>query len=724
MKLAKTWTAIAVGAALLLDAAQAADYLVRDQQEYRKAVRALKPGDSVVLADGEWRDFDIVFEARGEKEAPVLLRPQTPGGVVIAGQSSLRLAGEHLIVRDLIFRDGYSPRGEVISFRKDSKSLANNSRLANVVVDGFSKPDREAEDHWVALYGKNNVVDHNYFAGKTNRGPTLVVRLNTPESRENRHRIVYNHFGPRPPLGGNGGETIRVGVSDYSREQSRTLIARNYFERCDGEVEIISIKSEGNTVAENVFYESRGSVVLRHGGGNVIERNVFLGNGVADTGGIRVINENQTVRGNYLEGLRGAKFLSAIAVMNGVPNSPENRYHQVKNAWIENNSFIDVSALGFAVGSDEERSAIPQGSTFRNNLLVIDGDEPVAVFDDISGIAFEGNVASNPKLADFGAEIRDGLQLIRAENGLLYPEDEALAGVGAPRDLRPIKREETGPGWFERAPAAAGDEVRKIDADGEALRLAVADAEEGAVLKLAAGLYETDKALTISRMLTIEGEGDETVLRAAGSALFEMKAGGALRLKNVRIELIGDARAVASATGEAYAGVYELSLESVALDASDAKKAQFLTAEPATFAKSISLADVTAYGFANGFIALPASSKNGWYLADEIRIRDSLFENVAGPLVEYGRLGGDESTFGPRFIMTGSTLSNVGAESVSLALEGVDTVDVSGNRFKHSGVAHIRQRVSGAPFLVTNNVLEETPALIAEPHSAGKGKAQ
>ena len=81
---------------------------------------------------------------------------------------------------------------------------------------------------------------------------------------------------------------------------------------------------------------------MRHGHGNVIENNVFFGNGKDHTGGIRVINERQTVRNNYMSDLAGYRFGGGLVVMNGVPNSAINRYHQVKNAVIENNTLVNV----------------------------------------------------------------------------------------------------------------------------------------------------------------------------------------------------------------------------------------------------------------------------------------------------------------------------------------------------------------------------------------------
>ena len=55
--------------------------------------------------------------------------------------------------------------------------------------------------------------------------------------------------------------------------------------------------------------------------------------------------------------------------MNGVPDSPINRYHQVDGAEIVNNTLVNVEHIQLAAGSDAERSAVPINSKFENNLI-------------------------------------------------------------------------------------------------------------------------------------------------------------------------------------------------------------------------------------------------------------------------------------------------------------------------------------------------------------------
>ncbi|NNC77139.1 MAG: alginate lyase, partial [Woeseiaceae bacterium] len=444
-------------AILASSGAGCADTVVKTQSEFEAAVDAARPGDTITLANGVWTDFEMVFTGTGTADKPITLTAETKGEVIISGVSNLRIAGEYLVVSGLVFRDGYTPTNEVISFRRTKGHVANNSRVTEVVIDHFNNPERNETDFWVMMYGKSNRFDHNHLEGKSNSGVTMAVRLDSELSQNNHHRIDHNYFGPRSVLGSNGGETLRIGTSHYSLTDSHTVVENNFFDRCNGEVEIISNKSGRNTFRGNVFYESRGTLTLRHGNDNLIENNVFFGNDVDHTGGIRLINKRQTIRNNYLTGLKGYRFGGALVVMNGVPNSPINRYHQVEDSLIENNTILDSDHIELAAGSDAERSAVPLTTAIRNNLIV-NGEEidSIAVHDDISGITFEGNVISGvAKLpSDRGFE-QKSVKLEKHSNGLLYPAGKELAGVGVSRELTVLERSETGPAWYPK-PGYAG----------------------------------------------------------------------------------------------------------------------------------------------------------------------------------------------------------------------------------------------------------------------------
>ena len=254
----------------------------------------LKPNDTLQLANGTWFDADLVFKGQGTEGAQIVLMAETAGQVILEGASSIRLSGAFLVVNGLHFRKG-GVVGAVIEFRTSTNDIANDCRITNCVIDNYNGKDRTKETSWIQMYGKRNRIDHSYFGNKKNRGVLLAVNLNDERHRENFHRIDHNVFGERAPLGSNDGETIRIGVSTYSLTNSKTIVEDNYFYRCSGEVEIISIKSCENTVRRNVFYKCEGGLVLRHGNRNLLEGNYFIGNNKPHTGGIRVINAGHRI---------------------------------------------------------------------------------------------------------------------------------------------------------------------------------------------------------------------------------------------------------------------------------------------------------------------------------------------------------------------------------------------------------------------------------------------
>ena len=415
--------------------------VVKTIEEFDKVVATLQPGDKVVLANGTWTDVELRFKAEGQPDKPIELQAEEPGKVFITGQSNLAISGTHLIVSGLVFKDGFTPTSEVISFRTSKEELANNSRVTNSVIDNFSNPERHDSDTWVAIYGKDNQFDHNSLIGKGNRGVTLAVKMTTEASRENHHVIEHNYFGPRQTLGSNGGETLRIGTSHYSREYSNTVVRNNYFDRTGGELEIISSKSCGNEIRGNVFFESQGTLTMRHGHHTLVENNYFLGNRKPNTGGIRIINEYQTVRNNYLYGLTGHRFRSALVIMNGVPNSPINRYNQVVDSEMNNNIVIDSDNIQLCAGSDAERSATPVGSSMHNNIIMSKTNlDPFTVYDDVSGISFEGNVLNE----EANVPIKSGFRKVpysvtENKNGLRVPAQSLIDETGCYLPVRSFR---------------------------------------------------------------------------------------------------------------------------------------------------------------------------------------------------------------------------------------------------------------------------------------------
>ncbi|MDG2522648.1 polysaccharide lyase 6 family protein [Caulobacter segnis] len=692
--------------------------LVRTPAEFTSALARVQPGDTLTLADGEWRDFQAVFTGVGAAGRPITLTAQTPGKVILTGRSNLSMAGEHLVVSNLVFRDGFSPTGEVLSFRKSRTERANHSRVTGVVIDGFSKPDRAESDNWVALYGHHNRFDHNQLTGKTNAGTTLVVIRDPEQGLENRHAIDHNYFGRRAVLGSNGGETIRVGTSHASASSSFTTVENNWFEQCSGEVEIVSNKSGGNVYRGNVFFESQGALVLRHGDDNLVENNVFIGNGLPNTGGVRVINRRNTIRNNYMEGLAGSNFGSALTIMYGVPNSPLHRYVQVDGAVIENNSFIDVREMSFGAGMDAERSAAPVNSRFVGNLIVNrDGRDPVRAQGDMSGVTFLRNIQS-PKATQSGVLGRK-VTLARGPGELLLPK--GLKGFGVGADMTFVGREQTGVSWYPKKKAVVALDSGAVHAAApgeDTLTRAIAQAAAGDRIMLQPGVYIVNQIVSLNRAVTVQGPvKGRAEIQFSRPSLFEIGGGAALRLSRVTISgaLAPDvAGAAVLRAGQGAAG-YQLIVEDSAFeDLTVNRSFNVFAAGPGSLADRIRLERVTVDKATGSVIAAHTETADlGAYNAEVVEVIDSTFRDVTGPVLDLYRGGTDESTFGPRLILTGSTFERSGrADDGAFKLYGVQRAQIRGNRFVDSGAPNFFRRVGDPVFIWSGNRLEGTPDLI------------
>lgn len=673
--------------------------LVHTLEEYNQAVNDAKPGSTIVLANGVWENVELLFEGKGTAEAPITLTVEEKGKVTLEGQSYLQIAGEYLHVEGLIFKNGFTPTNEVISFRKNNKELAYNSRLSECVIDNYSNPERHEQDSWVALYGKNNRVDHNHFEGKGNRGVTLIVRLNTKESIENNHIIEANYFGPRQNLGSNGGETLRVGTSHYSMEKSNTLVQGNYFDRCDGEHEIISNKCDQTTYKNNVFFESIGTLTMRHGDETLVEGNVFLGNRKRNTGGIRVINGQQTVRNNYGYGLTGYRFRGALVVMNGVPNSPLNRYFQVEDAIIENNVFVDSDHVQLCAGSDAERSATPINSTFKSNTFYLEKPSKlVTIYDDISGIAFENNLTNHPinKTLTSGFEV-ENMSLTKDKNGLLMPMIGEKVIAPALADEIPSKKN-TGAAWYSKADKRIAFESGKttiVAAGVNTLFDAIKNSQPGDILELRDNeRYELTKLPLIQHPLTIKAsEGKTPLILWEKKAAFDIVNGGELRLKGLTFDgenaPDGSGNAVIRTSKYSMNKNYSLRIENCAFDNLDVNHSfDVIRIYKNTFADEIHISNSTFNNITGHLMALDKETDDvGIYNAEFVTLHNNIFTNIGGAVLSLHRGGKDESTFGPFLDMDHCTFENVGFDSrnkykAAINLYGVQDIQMKNSIFK------------------------------------------
>lgn len=649
---------------------------------HRKISKA-QPGDTIVLANGTYKDVNIQILANGAEGKPIVITAEEHGKVFIEGKSNLRLAGQYVEVSGLYFRNGYSDKS-VIDYSLKNE-VANNCRITQCVIENYNPDDRSTKNAWVALYGRNNRFDHNTLIGKQNAEATMIVQLNEERSQENNHSIDHNYFGRRPNYGSNGAETIRVGNSTYSLTSSKTQIVDNWFEHCDGEVEHVSIKACDNLIARNVFYESAGELVLRHGNRNIVEENVFLGNRKPHTGGIRIVNSDQIVRNNYLENLTGKRFYGALAVMNAVPNPLPNRYHQVDNALIENNKFVHCDNIEFGVGADFERTVSPVNTVVKDNLFYYpEKSDIIKVHTDISGIKFINNEVVASKKVNL-----EGFRSVI----MLTPPTYTL----------PVTKEECGAGWYIEKPERDENYSSKtisVEAGQNTLVNIIRESGYGDTIILKNGVeYLIDETVIINKPVYIKSQNTDDSLpviryngRKGQTAMFTITDGGILYVDGLEFNgkpYEGNARPMAGiAPATKMSGTYSATIENCVFNYFEESSFAGFKALKNSFADSLYFANCKFHDISGEGIGLGAEKNDdGRYSAEVIVIINCDFNNILGCAVNIYRGGTDESTHGPSLYMGNCNFefSSNQERGSTLRLIGVQTAYLYNLSFKDSG---------------------------------------
>ncbi len=382
-------------------------HYVTTYKEFDEAAKHAQPGEEIVLANGNWTDMTLKIKSSGTADKMIYVRGEEPGKVFIDGSSQIRLGGDYIYLYNLSFTGcvATSPedKGMIVLFRTDSQNEANHCVISDCYFDSCVPEDKSFDDVWINLYGQYNTVQRCYMGGKDNKGLYIVVWHRN--AKADYHTIRNNYFY-RPISvnhNENGQEIVRIGDSNNSLTDSSCKIENNFFYQCNGEIEILSIKSGDNTISGNTFLECKGAVTLRHGNYNTVCDNYFLANGVEEVGGVRVINKGHKVFNNYFYGHVSEETRAPISLMQGVLNGALNTYNQVEDAEIYNNTLVDcASNYSFAVVG-KNTSLNPINTCVKDNIVVTDECE----IDDL--IADNGNDISGITFSNTHMEASDGV---------------------------------------------------------------------------------------------------------------------------------------------------------------------------------------------------------------------------------------------------------------------------------------------------------------------------
>lgn len=390
---------------------------VKSVIELRKAVSVAKPGDVVILDDGIYGDVAIQISVKGTSSKPIKIKAKNIGKAVIT--VPVKIEGEFLSVEGISF----SGQGNL-------EISGKNCRISRCIWS-----DTKSGKWLRVLAGSSEIeIDHNLFENKTNnreldRNCQLIQVVVRNENEQ--HHIHHNLFREIPKgKTGNGFETLQLITEnnpfDPPGGHSNSVIEDNLFIRCNGEAEIISVKSNGNIIRRNTFRACAGSLVLRHGDNNVVTANFFFGDGEKNSGGVRIQGTDQIVANNYFDGLGQL----SLGMMDG---TPDNLYIRVERAQILFNSFINCPK-NFVIGmnhSSHPNGTVPKDCRIVGNLFYYDKPEKPENFiefvqnDQPENWIWEGNISYGaPVLKEIKGIQKVDPQLKFQENGLAVPTSE------------------------------------------------------------------------------------------------------------------------------------------------------------------------------------------------------------------------------------------------------------------------------------------------------------
>ncbi len=166
--------------------------------------------------------------------------------------------------------------------------------------------------------------------------------------------------------------------------------------------------------------------------------------------------------------------------------------------------------------------------------------------------------------------------------------------------------------------------------------------------------------------LTIAGAKDAKPVLRVASSLARIASGGGLRLENLAVDASaspGDGALIA--VGAGIAPNYSIALDRVSVRGPGKGRLDGIVMAPGTFADDVTItnSDFSAMGVVVS--GTGEQEPKGWYPMERLTISGSRFASVA-MVADLLRKGSDESTFGPWFSMTGSSVANSGAGGASL----------------------------------------------------------
>lgn len=343
------------------------------------AIGAAKPGDHIILANGIYDNTSwltshsaknlLVKGIKGTASAPIVIQAQSVGGVEMRGAGGFRLYDvAYIIIQGFKFthsqdNSGYSDDAAIQCHMCDFVRFTRNQFELTTSLGTSAE--------WLSITSEgsdHNRIDHNVFKNKSTKGVFILIFGGNGDMAKY-NQIDHNYFYNQYYSAGNGGECIRIGNSERGLKNAYTTVEYNLFEKCNGDMEAVTVKSSSNTFKANTFRGNQGSLTFRHGNNNVADGNFFLDG----KNGLRSYGHDHKIINNYFGGLSGTGSLAPLVIGSGTIeddlNYSNSQHSRSKNVLVAFNTFYNNQNTYMRIG-ENFRPLPPQDITVDHNILV------------------------------------------------------------------------------------------------------------------------------------------------------------------------------------------------------------------------------------------------------------------------------------------------------------------------------------------------------------------
>jgi hypothetical protein len=314
-------------------------YTVKTVKEFNSAQKQAVSGDSICWKEGRFLDQNITLETDG-----IFFTAEKPGSVVFSGSSGLLVNGNGNTVSGFQFVGGKVEDNVIDVF-------GSKNTISQINIQAY-------DSHYYLHIRPNcqyNLVSYCNFESKPEIQESSVVQVEATEGLPGYHKIAwcsFKNFTAPPGAGADYGiEALRIGYSYQRTLISRTIVEYCYFEKCNGDYEIISNKACENVLRYNTFKNNGPAhLTLRHG-----SRAMVYGNFFYEGAGIRIKEgQNHSVINNYFD--TGDQMALQLA---------NHHFDPVDSVTVLNNTFVSCSPIKLGGKGDFK----PKHVVFANNVF-------------------------------------------------------------------------------------------------------------------------------------------------------------------------------------------------------------------------------------------------------------------------------------------------------------------------------------------------------------------